>query len=1148
MALSAHEMILVLRARDEASRVLRSFSNNLSQIDKESAQRANRQFAIGSSLATAGVALVGISAAVAVGFGKMTTAASDYAQQVALTKTQVDDAGVGLGELHKMGIDLARDMPVQFNEVQDALYDVFSSIEVNGPQANKILRGIGKAAVGGNVDMQTAGRGILQIMNAWQMKAKDVGEVNDVMFQLVRKGVGDYDEFTSSLGRAIPSAVRAGASVEDLAGMMAYLTRNGLNTRMAATSAARAFDAMTNPKTAENMKKFGISVKDAEGNFRPMTAVVGDMREKLKGMNDVARARALKEMFQGSGGTIQAMRFFNLAVQDGSGLFDQLTKDMYNAEGAANAAYKTMSNTPQAKLQAMSNEWEVLKVNVGNVLLPIRGALAGGITKLLEFFNNLSPSVQSTVVKVIAVATAITGLIGVVAAVAGVFLMFQAAATMAGVSLATVATIGGGVVLGILAIVAAGYLIYKNWDMIKAAAISVWGSIVSYMQPTITAAKQIGQAMLEFGQLLWGRLKPGVMDFYNSLKSGAMTAWNAIKPAFTMIGDMVNFVMEKFASAGKSTTLLSTAIKVVQIIIIQAVDIIRAVLSTLGAVLGTTLAAIGAVFTNIVAIITGVVTLIFAIITGDWAAAWQAAKDIVYNLFAAIGNIIKGAVLIIWNILKGLFTIIVDLFKNLWDILVGHSIIPDTVNAIIEWFAKLPGRLVAIVTKVVTSVISWFTKMGTMAFNKVKSFVTKVVTGFISLVSKVVSKVASLYNKVVSWFAKMISKVVSKVSSFVKKLINFYIQLGVKIVATVLNFVKKVINWFQNLASQVSAKVTQLKNKVISHFNNLRSQASNAVQSMKNKVVSIFNAIRSTISSVVSNIRSRVSSGFNSVKSAMSNALNAARNVVRNAWNSIRSAFSNGISRAVGLARSLPGKIRSALGNLGGLLLGAGRSVIQGFINGVTGMIGSLRNKFSSITNMIPDWKGPLDKDKKLLSPAGNAIMGGLMKAIDGQRSNLRGTLGAVTEQVKRDGTKGLERASRAMARAADSGLGRAGADGAMELLRGMQSKESRIIRAAAAMGKNVGSAMSGEITTAMDGRTLAKNLMKQLPTGTMKRRLASTTQQPYQPVVPYPRDRVDRRSEPSQTNVQVDVHTEEINPVKHAADLGYEIAGRLGM
>jgi len=129
-------------------------------------------------------------------------------------------------------------------------------------------------------------------------------------------------------------------------------------------------------------------------------------------------------------------------------------------------------------------------------------------------------------------------------------------------------------------------------------------------------------------------------------------------------------------------------------------------------------------------------------------------------------------------------------------------------------------------------------------------------------------------------------------------------------------------------------------------------------------------------------------------------AWNLAVAATRAAWNALKGAVSAGVSRVVGFVRSLPGKIRSAIGNLGGLLVDAGRSLIQGLINGITSKLGELWGKVSGIAGRIRDLKGPLDYDRVLLRPAGQAIMDGLIRGIGDRGPALAATMGGVTASL----------------------------------------------------------------------------------------------------------------------------------------------------
>ena len=83
------------------------------------------------------------------------------------------------------------------------------------------------------------------------------------------------------------------------------------------------------------------------------------------------------------------------------------------------------------------------------------------------------------------------------------------------------------------------------------------------------------------------------------------------------------------------------------------------------------------------------------------------------------------------------------------------------------------------------------------------------------------------------------------------------------------------------------------------------------------------------------------------------------------------------VAEVVGFFESLPGRILEALGNMRNLLPGAGTDVIDGFWDGLKARWEDVKRWFRSITNQIPDFKGPPEKDRTLLLDAGRLVMGG---------------------------------------------------------------------------------------------------------------------------------------------------------------------------
>jgi hypothetical protein len=120
-------------------------------------------------------------------------------------------------------------------------------------------------------------------------------------------------------------------------------------------------------------------------------------------------------------------------------------------------------------------------------------------------------------------------------------------------------------------------------------------------------------------------------------------------------------------------------------------------------------------------------------------------------------------------------------------------------------------------------------------------------------------------------------------------------------------------------------------------------------------------------------------------------------------------------TEALNKAKEVPGKILEGIKNLantvkadivrqfasaGNWLLAAGKSILQGLIDGIASKIKDLKNLLSSVTGLIPDWKGPMEKDKKLLVPTGKAIMGGLQSGMESQLSSLQKSLGGLTAAI----------------------------------------------------------------------------------------------------------------------------------------------------
>lgn len=691
MALSSRELLLILRARDEASRVLRSLSGEFGNLDAAAMQAARSQMSAGAGLVSLGVGIGAVGVA-ALGWLKGSVdMAVEFEKGIALVATQTDKVKVSQQELGDIVKRTAHDIAVPIDQLSKGLYDIFSSMDVTVPQSEALLRSFAKEAVAGQVDLQTAARATIGILNAFHLTAEDVTRVQDVQFQLVRKGIGTYEQFSEVIGRATPSAARAGQSVETLAGMLAYLTRNGLSAAMAAASAGRAFDAISNPKTVSRLEAMGVTVKDAAGNFLPLTDVITDLQKHMSNLTAPERAAALADLFKGSGGTIQARRFFDAVLKDEESVkqFVGLVGDMNNATGAFGQAYDTMANTTASQSQILQNQWQTLRIEVGQALIPVLQQLMKWLSALLGWWNSLSDGTKKQIVIWVAIGAAILVVLGFVIAIAGAIMMLGGAAAALGIGLGALLGIFGLIVLAIAAIIVVAILVAKNWDAISSTMSAAWNAFWNVLK---AVADWIWSIIGEKLTALWNRMSEDVVKALKTVSKWFNDVWHDIlgwtQEVWPMVQQIVAPIAEWFGH------IWGNVLEIIAIQLRTLADVFGGVWTIISGVLQGVWTIVSSVFMGIIHILEGIIQFIFAVFTLNWSQAWEGIKKIFQGIWEIIGGIVLGAWQIISAIVEGALQIIWALIKGAWDTVVQlfeifFKTVSDLWNAFWSWVTDL---------------------------------------------------------------------------------------------------------------------------------------------------------------------------------------------------------------------------------------------------------------------------------------------------------------------------------------------------------------------------------------------------------------------------------------------------------------------------
>ena len=153
-------------------------------------------------------------------------------------------------------------------------------------------------------------------------------------------------------------------------------------------------------------------------------------------------------------------------------------------------------------------------------------------------------------------------------------------------------------------------------------------------------------------------------------------------------------------------------------------------------------------FNGLLTFFKGIFLIIKGIFLGDWGIILDGVKALFVGLGESIWGILKmvvtgctaifiGIVRIVWSVIK----LILAPFIWLYNKLVGHSIIPDIINGIIDWFKKLPSAIWNAVKGIPGKI-----------FNSWKNIVIKIIDAFRGIGKKIADKFVDM---IPNWMLKI---------------------------------------------------------------------------------------------------------------------------------------------------------------------------------------------------------------------------------------------------------------------------------------------------------------------------------------------------------------------------------------------------------
>lgn len=283
------------------------------------------------------------------------------------------------------------------------------------------------------------------------------------------------------------------------------------------TGALRKLKGKIDPSN-KSLAALGISATNADGSLRDATDVFYDALKALSGIeNETERDQIAMELFGKSADSLagiiddggEGLRMYGQQAED-LGLI--LDGDTINSLNDTNDLISQMKGE-------ISGTMAVIGAEVVPIIAPLLTQASELISRVAEKLREMNPETLQTIMTVA----------GIAAALAPVLIIGGKLLSGLGSIVSVIGTVvgflGGPLTLAIGAVVAAGVLLYQNWDTIKENAIALKDNLLQ----TWEQAKTDFGAVVDSVKEKIDNLKQKFVDFKDKVKE----IWEAVKTALT---------------------------------------------------------------------------------------------------------------------------------------------------------------------------------------------------------------------------------------------------------------------------------------------------------------------------------------------------------------------------------------------------------------------------------------------------------------------------------------------------------------------------------------------------------------------------------------------------------------------------------------
>lgn len=409
----------------------------------------------------------------------------------------------------------------------------------------------------------------------------------------------------------------------------------------------------------------------------------------------------------------------------------------------------------------------------------------------------------------------------------------------------------------------------------------------------------------------------------------------------------------------------------------------------LGSIMGGIVTALGSAFlafkafsavSGLLSGIPAVLTTIKTAVTGLFTA--MSANPIGIAI-AAIAALTAGLVYFFTQTEMGrqIWQGFMDWFSGVWQSIA--PVLTEVWNGIVETATTVWNNMMAVVAPIIQAVVDFIKSVWdgiSLWWSENQALIQQTFTTVWNAIQTVIQTVMPIIQSIIETAMNILGPFIEgawnnicTVVTTVWELIKIAIQMAMDVISGIIKAVMAIINGDWGTAWNAIKGVGE------AIWNGL-SAAGKA----------IFDGFAQILSNIWNTIKSVASSAWEGLKSTVLGLIDGLVQGAQRAWESMKQGVSDLVSNVT--------SIFDGIRNID--LWSAGKAILDGFLGGLKSAWGAVTDFVGGIASWIRDHKGPIEYDRKLLIPAGNAIMQGLDRGLQDRFKDVKKSVSGMAGEI----------------------------------------------------------------------------------------------------------------------------------------------------